>query len=260
MRLSGPHTAIAVLLCTTTVVVAGCSAGAPVAHGAAVATDSTAPPEPETAITARPQADRPAPAASTMRILPGLGPKTRAAVPDASHQALIVSGEDKDSPRGTATLYDLTADGWQPQGTWPTHNALHGWTDNHHEDDLRSPIGVFTLTDAGGRLPDPGTRLPYHQSASFAISGTGFVGDPLAGSFDYVVAIDYNRRTGTSPLDGSRPLGDAKGGGIWLHVDHGGPTHGCVSLTKDDMRRLLVALDPESHPVIVMGDAKSLSG
>ncbi|MBZ9638354.1 L,D-transpeptidase family protein, partial [Streptomyces sp. PSKA30] len=49
-----------------------------------------------------------------------------------------------------------------------------------------------------------------------------------------------------------------KGGGIWLHVDHGGPTHGCVSLSQQHMRELLRTLDPDQHPVIVMGDATSL--
>jgi hypothetical protein len=118
---------------------------------------------------------------------------------------------------------------------------------------------VFRLTDAGGLLPDPGTRLPYDRSSSFTIGGTGFEGKPLEGSFDYVVAINYNREPGTSPLDWTRPLGQEKGGGIWLHVDHEGPTHGCVSLREGHMRQLLRVLDPRLSPVVVMGDADSLS-
>jgi L,D-peptidoglycan transpeptidase YkuD (ErfK/YbiS/YcfS/YnhG family) len=74
-----------------------------------------------------------------------------------------------------------------------------------------------------------------------------------------VVAINYNRRPGTSPLDGDRPLGAGRGGGIWFHVDHGGPTHGCVTLSEEHMRDLLTTLDPALHPVVVMGDAASLA-
>ncbi|MFE6281043.1 L,D-transpeptidase family protein [Streptomyces sp. NPDC057877] len=192
-------------------------------------------------------------------VLPGLGPKTLAQVPDATRQALVVTGEDKDSARSTVVLYERTADGWQAGTTWPAHNALKGWTDHHVLGDLRSPIGVYTLSDAGGRLPDPGSRLPYHRSDGFSLSGTGFEGEPLAGSFDYVVAIDYNREPGTSPQDWTRPLGAQRGGGIWLHVDHDGPTKGCVSLAKGHMRELLVTLDPDLHPVVVMGDADSLA-
>ncbi|WP_420716619.1 L,D-transpeptidase family protein [Streptomyces sp. H27-H1] len=124
--------------------------------------------------------------------------------------------------------------------------------------DLRTPIGAFTLTAAGGLLPNPGTRLPYDQSFSFTLRGRDFLGTPLAGSFDYVVGIDYNRVRGTTPLDRQRPLGPEAGGGIWLHVSHGGPTQGCVSLTRQHMEELLLALDPEQQPVVVMGDADSL--
>ncbi|MBC7274604.1 MAG: L,D-transpeptidase family protein [Streptomyces sp.] len=191
--------------------------------------------------------------------VPGLGTATRAGIPDASGQVLVVTGEGKDSPRSVAVLYERTADGWQGGPEWPAHNALKGWTGHHVLGDLRSPIGVYTLSDAGGRLPDPGTRLPYHRSSGFTLSGTGFEGEPLEGSFDYVVAIDYNRRPGTSPQDWTRPLGAQRGGGIWLHVDHGGPTQGCVSLAEEHMRDLLRALDPDRHPVVVMGDAASLA-
>lgn len=195
----------------------------------------------------------------TSRQLPGLGPRTLAKVPAASRQVLVVTGKGRNSARSTVVLYHRTARGWRAGPAWAAHNARRGWTKDHHVGDLRSPIGVFTLSDAGGRLADPGTDLPYDRSGAFVVSGTGFHGEPLAGSFDYVVAIDYNRSRGTSPLDWDRPLGADKGGGIWLHVDHGGPTQGCVSLKKPQMKKVLKALDPRLHPVVVMGDAASLA-
>ncbi|PNG95134.1 hypothetical protein SMF913_11159 [Streptomyces malaysiensis] len=179
-------------------------------------------------------------------------------MPRRSRQVLVVTGRDRNAPVSTAVLYEHTGADWRAGPSRPAHNALSGWTDHHREGDLRSPIGVYTLTDAGGRLPDPGTRLPYDRSADFSVGGTGFAGEPLAGSFDYVIAIDYNRRPGTSPLDRTRPLGPERGGGIWLHIDHGGPTRGCVSLGADAMKELLRTLDPDRGPVVVMGDAASL--
>ncbi|MFD3497454.1 hypothetical protein ACFWWT_30675 [Streptomyces sp. NPDC058676] len=214
---------------------------------------------------AAPTTSRPAPSPAISveaapRQLPGLGPKTLAQVPSRARQAVVVSGRGKDSPKSTVVLYERTADGWEAAGrSWPAHNALKGWTDHHRAGDLRSPVGVYTLTDAGGRLRDPGTRLSYDRGSGFTATGTGFEGEPLAGSFDYVIAINYNRRPGTSPLDWTRPLGAGRGGGIWLHVDHDGPTQGCVSITRKHMKELLLALDPALHPVVVMGDAKSLT-
>ncbi|MFF4761236.1 L,D-transpeptidase family protein [Streptomyces sp. NPDC001292] len=189
----------------------------------------------------------------------GLGPKTLAQIPSDARQLVLVTGHGKNSPRSTVVLYELGETGWQPGATWQAHNALKGWSDHHMGGDLRSPIGVFGLTDAGGLLRNPGTKLPYDHGYGFASPGTGFEGESLAGSFDYVVAINYNRRPGTTPLDWTRPLGASRGGGIWFHVDHGGPTHGCVSISETHMKELLRTLDPARHPVVVMGDAASLA-
>ncbi|MGW5464823.1 L,D-transpeptidase family protein [Streptomyces sp. NPDC003996] len=191
--------------------------------------------------------------------IPGLGPVRSAAIPERCEQAVVVTGRGKDSPLCTVALHQRTTAGWQTGPRWPGHNALRGWSAHHVLDDLRSPFGVYTLSDAGGLLPDPGSKLPYHRSGGFHSPGTGFEGEPLEGCFDYVIAIDYNRRPGTSPLDWTRPLGPKRGGGVWLHVDHGGPTHGCVSVGKGHMRELLRTLDPARHPVVVMGHADWLA-
>jgi L,D-peptidoglycan transpeptidase YkuD (ErfK/YbiS/YcfS/YnhG family) len=205
----------------------------------------------------------PAPAAGDSglpTVIPGLGAKTRAKIPAASRQVLVASGVSKTSATTVVTLWSRTADGhWKPGAAWAAHNALHGWTTEHHAGDLRSPIGVFTLSDAGGFDADPGSKLPYHRSSKFQAGGVGFDGEPLDQAFDYVIAIDYNRVPGHSPLDGSQPLGPSRGGGIWVHVDHGGPTHGCVSIAAAHMVELLRTLLPADHPVIVMGDRASLA-
>ncbi|MDH6697909.1 L,D-transpeptidase family protein [Streptomyces sp. MAA16] len=239
----------AVLLAASLVALTGCGAGTASDDRAAATAPAgpSATPVPRTSVQAAP-----------LRI-PGLGPRTRAGIPKDSEQAVVVTGEGRNSPDSRVTLYARTERGWEPGAVWPAHNALKGWTDHHRGGDLRSPIGVFGLTDAGGLRPDPGTRLPYDHGSGFTSPGTGFEGEPLAGSFDYVVAINYNRRPGTTPLDWTRPLGADRGGGIWIHVDHGGPTHGCVSVSETHMKRLLRTLDPALHPVVVMGDAVSLA-
>jgi L,D-peptidoglycan transpeptidase YkuD (ErfK/YbiS/YcfS/YnhG family) len=205
---------------------------------------------------------RPAPQPHIIRPMeiPALGPKIRARLTTANRQAVVVTGGSRHSHQATVRLYERDAvQGWRTAaGPWHARNALRGWTEDHRQGDLRSPIGVYGLTDAGGRLPDPGTRLPYEQESAFTVSGTGFEGESLEGSFDYVVAINYNRIPHTTPLDRSRPLGTAKGGGIWIHLDHGGPTHGCIALPKGRMKELLRWLDPTKKPVVVMGPETAL--
>ncbi|GGS46642.1 L,D-transpeptidase family protein [Streptomyces griseoviridis] len=202
-----------------------------------------------------------APARTAARPLPGVGPALRARVPAAARQAVVVRGTTEDGNRARVVLYERGADhGWRAvAGPWPAHNGLRGWTRDHEAGDLRTPIGVFTLTDAGGRLPAPWAKLPYDEDPDFHAEGTGHFGESLEGSFDYVVAIDYNRVPGTTPLDNTRPLGEEKGGGVWLHVDHDGPTNACVSLSEEHMRVLLRELDPAKKPVVVMGPEAALA-
>ncbi|MFD7920735.1 L,D-transpeptidase family protein [Streptomyces sp. NPDC059740] len=187
--------------------------------------------------------------------IPGLTTADRAKIPAVSRQVLVVTGDGVNSTTSTVVLYSRAkgSSRWQAGTAWPAHNAAHGWTTDHHYGDLRSPEGVFTLTDAGGKLAAPaGTKLPYDRNDAFVAHGHGVEGEPLGDAFNYVIAINYNRVAGSSPLDPRRPQGAAKGGGVWLHVDHNGPTQGCVSLKKPAMRELLRTLDPRLHPVVVM--------
>ncbi|NGO69607.1 L,D-transpeptidase family protein [Streptomyces sp. SB3404] len=187
-----------------------------------------------------------------------MGDRLQGKIPDRSTQVVAVYGEGKDSPDSTVRLYTKREDRWSRQASWPAHNGKKGWTPNHREGDKRSPVGVFTLSDAGGVLADPGARLPYTHSAAF--TPPSYWPKKTRHDFDYVIAVDYNRVKGTSPLDPTRPRGKSKGGSIWLHRDHGSGTSGCVSVSKAAMEKLLRTLDPKRHPVVVMGDKAALKG
>ncbi|MFF4952253.1 L,D-transpeptidase family protein [Streptomyces chattanoogensis] len=189
--------------------------------------------------------------------IPEVGSALESRIPADSEQVVAVYGKGMDSAESTVVLYEKGAKGWDRKATWAAHNGRNGWTLNHREGDKRSPIGVFTLTDAGGVLADPGARLPYTHSEEF--TPPPYWDKGTRHDFDYVVAVNYNRVKGTSPLDPTRPQGQAKGGGIWLHLDHGSGTSGCVSVPKAGMAALLRTLDPERHPVVVMGDKAHLS-
>jgi L,D-peptidoglycan transpeptidase YkuD (ErfK/YbiS/YcfS/YnhG family) len=222
--------------------------------GATTAAAALAPPA-----SVAPNGSPAAPPADSLARTAGLGTRTAASVPPDAAKVLVVRGDGPGIATATIGLFVRTGGSWARGATWRGHVGARGWTLRHREGDLRTPVGTFTLSDAGGRRPDPGTTLPYHRSNRFAPTGSGVFGDSLAGSFDYVLAIDFNRHRGVSPLDQTRPLGSGTGGGIWLHVDHGGPTHGCVSVPGSGMPVLLRALSPQDSPVVVMGDKARLS-
>ncbi|MCQ9136101.1 L,D-transpeptidase family protein [Streptomyces hilarionis] len=196
------------------------------------------------------------PGAAAASGLPGVGERLRGRIPVAARQVVAVYGDGRNSARATVVLYAERGRHWERVRAWPGHNGKRGWTAGHRAGDNRSPVGVFTLTDAGGVLADPGTRLPYTRSASFA--APRWWARSHWHDFDYVIAIDYNRVKGAPPDDPTRPDGQEKGGGIWLHMDHGSGTSACVSVSRAAMEHLLRTLDPHEHPVVVMGDRASL--
>ncbi|MGW1608010.1 hypothetical protein ACWCQZ_01120 [Streptomyces sp. NPDC002285] len=188
--------------------------------------------------------------------IPGVGDRWQRRIPAESRQVVAVYGAGKNSPDATVALYTKRGSAWDRIRSWPAHNGKKGWTTDHHEGDNRSPVGVFTLSDAGGVLENPGSRLPYTRSAAFA--APRWWAKSYRHDFDHVIAIDYNRVTGTPPNDPTRPEGQDKGGSIWLHMDHGSGTSACVSLSGSAMEYLLRTLDPDRHPVVVMGDRADL--
>ncbi|WNI27112.1 L,D-transpeptidase family protein [Streptomyces sp. ITFR-16] len=191
-----------------------------------------------------------------LKRIPDVGDRLQSRIPAGSRQVVAVYGDGKNSADSTVVLYTKSGSTWDKAAGWKAHNGKKGWAADHHEDDKRSPVGVFTLSDAGGVLPDPGAQLPYTQSAS--MQAPHYWAKSHWHDFDYVIAIDYNRVKGTPPNDPTRPQGQSKGGSIWLHMDHGSGTSACVSLPKAAMEKLLRTLDPEQHPVVVMGDRASL--
>ncbi|MGP3981700.1 L,D-transpeptidase family protein [Streptomyces sp. KR80] len=195
---------------------------------------------------------------SGLERIPGVGDRLRSRIPQDARQVVAVYGRGADSAESTVVLWTKQGSTWDRTASWAGHNGKRGWTTDHREGDKRSPVGVFTLSDAGGLLPDPdpGAGLPYDQSPAFTTPGHW--PPSHRHDFDYVIAVDYNRVRGTSPVDPTRPQGQSKGGGIWLHLDHGSGTSGCVSLPKSGMTYLLRDLDPARHPVVVMGDEAHL--
>ena len=165
---------------------------------------------------------------------------------------------------------------WQKLGgRWRAYGAAvtayvgsAGLTVHPSESRSATPIGSFTLTQAFGRNPNPGTPLPYTQTtpADWWISEPGPLYNTLqhcSGScgfaqgdpnehlyyptpyYDYAVVIDYNRA----------PVTQGAGSAIFLHVAVGAPTAGCIAIPMAPLVALMRWLSPSAHPRILVGVA-----
>ncbi len=134
----------------------------------------------------------------------------------------------------------------------------------------RTPAGSFTLVEAFGRAPDPGTRLPYRRvdERDWWVSDTGSSAyntyqrcrpgscpfDERAGenlgragpSYDHALVIGYNT---ASPSPGA-------GSAFFLHVDAGVESAGCVVVPRAEVLTLLRWLEPGAQPRITIGSTE----
>ena len=232
---------------------------------------------------------------SALVIVPSARAATPADLPGASRaeQVIVVTSTDFQSTRARLSAYEKSAD-----GTWitvrrnvPAFVGSGGIVpgETRRQSTGTTPAGTYELTSAFGRMPNPGTTLPYvrvdtndawtynprvpstynlFQSAPVNWASYGKYVEhlwKLGRQYDYVAVLNYNTPPGPITVDARgvrRAVTHANtraGGGIFLHVSKGVPTAGCISIDKSAMRDLLDWMDVSKNPVIVIGSAKALA-
>ena len=215
-------------------------------------------------------------------------------VPTGTHQLIVVRAASSTTTRATVTALQRRADGgWEPVvAPTPARIGSAGLVPGNERRQLsnKTPSGLFALEWAFGRAADPGTSMRYvhvdrddawtynprvpstynvFQDAATSWSSYGDYVEHLwdkGGQYDYVVVLDFNLPTGAISRDAdgirrtSQPANTRRGGGIFLHVDNGRSTAGCVSVPRATMARILRWLDPAEHPMIAIGTSSTLVG
>jgi L,D-peptidoglycan transpeptidase YkuD (ErfK/YbiS/YcfS/YnhG family) len=151
----------------------------------------------------------------------------------------------------------------------------NGLSSNRREGDGTTPTGTYRIgSRMYGNEPNPGVSFPYrrlrcgdwwdedprsptYNSFQHVRCGTK---PPFAGGsegmwqqprpYPYLAVVEYNMR----------PVVAGKGSGIFLHAQTGGPTIGCISLRKAELRTVLRWLRPGAEPVIAIGTRAQLRG
>lgn len=202
-----------------------------------------------------------------------------------ARQVIVVEADSWASTDGTLIAYERTDGEWRV--VQPRVRAQFGYGgmvrgDRRRQGTGTTPTGVYEILSAFGRKADPGTALGYrrvdrddawtynprvprtyniYQDVNRSWESYGkYVEDlwDMGVQYDYVAVLDFNLPPGpiTTNARGvrvtDRPADTRSGGGIFLHVDNGKKTAGCISVEKSVMRSLLTWLDPEKSPVIVI--------
>jgi L,D-peptidoglycan transpeptidase YkuD (ErfK/YbiS/YcfS/YnhG family) len=179
-------------------------------------------------------------------------------------QVITVEATSPHSQVAVLRTWALERDGRYEQvgGPFVADTGVNGV--GHTKEGLgRTPIGVFTLTQAFGNEADNGTRLQYFRagpddwwdenphSADYnqhvkSRSSPGGDSENLydaGGAYAHAVVINYN----------TDPVVKGAGSGFFLHVGDGVPTAGCVAIPATDLAYVMRWLNPSLDPVISIG-------
>lgn len=160
-------------------------------------------------------------------------------------------------------------------GPYTARLGRNGLSSNRREGDGTTPTGTYRIgRTMYGNEPNPGVRFAYRQlrcgdwwnedprsptynsfqhvpcgtTPPFGGRSEGMWQQPRP--YPYLAVIEYNMR----------PVIPGKGSGIFLHAQTGGPTIGCISLRKQELRSVLRWLRPGDAPVIAIGTRLQLRG
>jgi L,D-peptidoglycan transpeptidase YkuD (ErfK/YbiS/YcfS/YnhG family) len=162
------------------------------------------------------------------------------------------------SVRSTTATLTVTQCGTGVFGPWRARVGYRGLSAHHREGDGTTPVGTYAIgAVVYGLDADPGLHLRYHhlvcgdwwdedvRSATYNTfrhvpCGTD---PPFAGGSEALwrATVAY-RLFAVVEYNAARMPG--RGSGIFLHVDTGRATNGCVSLAEPLLRRLLRVLRP----------------
>ena len=211
----------------------------------------------------RPAASATRPGSGSM-VAPSAAAATRPADPLAGRQLITVSAASYGATYAALTAYRHSAGHWRRVfGPWTARIGRGGFAQAglKREGDGRTPSGTFGFGFFFGVLPNPGVRFRYRQSQPYDFwdddpaslhynewvdqrrANPGLSPEPMdVSGYDYGAVIAYN--TARTPGLGS---------GIFLHVNIGIATAGCVTLPMGELLRVLRWLNPARSPQIRMG-------
>jgi L,D-peptidoglycan transpeptidase YkuD (ErfK/YbiS/YcfS/YnhG family) len=203
-------------------------------------------------------------AAALTALLAPLGGAASASADSLPGQVITVEASTARSQTAVVRTWTLTPNGLYAQ-VFPADTAYVGVNGVRPTSEGlgRTPVGVFTLTQAFGNQPNNGTRLPY----TFVGPSDWWDENPVSPHYNRLVVSPVSPGGNSENLYYSgeayahavvinyntNPVVKGAGSGFFLHVSMGAPTQGCVSIPLGDLDRVMRWLDPSSHPVISIG-------
>jgi L,D-peptidoglycan transpeptidase YkuD (ErfK/YbiS/YcfS/YnhG family) len=194
----------------------------------------------------------------------------------AAAQLITVEAQVARTTHATLRLWRRSGACWIAVGR--PHPARLGWNGlsaNRREGDGTTPAGTFRIHPTMyGNEANPGVRFRYvrvrcgdwwdedprsptyntfqrvgcGRAPPFGVKSEGMWQSPRA--YPFLAVVEFNMS----------PVVPGRGSGIFLHAQTGGPTNGCISIGRTELRRVLRWLRPGASPHIAIGTRAQLRG
>jgi L,D-peptidoglycan transpeptidase YkuD (ErfK/YbiS/YcfS/YnhG family) len=194
--------------------------------------------------------------------------------PAGAKQLLTVEAKVTRTTYATLRTWSRKGGCWvAAAGPYPARLGKNGLSSSRREGDGTTPTGLYRIgRTMYGNEANPGVRFRYRKlrcgdwwdedSSSPTYNSFQHVAcgakPPFSGAsegmweqtrpYPFLAVIEYNMR----------PTVPGRGSGIFLHAQTGGPTIGCISLRKEELRAVLRWLRPDAAPVIAIGTSTQL--
>ena len=183
-----------------------------------------------------------------------------------STQIVQVVAPQAAATHAALTLWAKTGPCWKKAGgPWPARVGRNGLSFHHREGDGTTPLGTFGFgSTVYGLARNPGLRFKFHR----LVCGDWWDEDSSSPAYNTFQHIPCNARppfgAGSEALwrqtvaymyfaviaYNADPVVPTRGSAMFLHVDTGSATNGCVSLPRARLVRLLRWLAPAARPRI----------
>lgn len=180
-----------------------------------------------------------------------------------SRQLILVTAKGYETSQAKVQTFSRNRSGkWKRQLCIPGIIGKYGFAEpgQMEEGGLKSPQGLFNITQAFGRCANPGTKLPYHlitpddiwvdnikspvYNTLQSLHLTGESSEKMSiPQYDYGFVINYNT---VERIPG-------KGSAIFFHIDdhRSGYTAGCTAVSRNEIVKILKWLEPRQDPIMI---------
>ncbi len=189
------------------------------------------------------------------------------------HATQVITVQHFSGDRAVVKAWQRVSGGWVQVMGYYGHVGARGviaGTKRVQGDD-KTPTGTYTLTQAFGIGGNPGTKLSYFR----VHADDWWVEDNHSAYYNQHRTSEqggFNMKLSENTVNGSEhlithtqaylqavvinfnrwPAVRYRGAGIFLHIDTGHGTAGCVSIPKAGLLRIMRWLNPAAHPVIAI--------